>query len=112
MKYTSFEQEWDALRHETGRCPLDDAELSRRVRCAVWTDRQPAAVRPLTARRRPWRWVAAAVVLLVVAVPVGLHAAWPKSLPTVTLDGDCFYFVCNRGCQADETTELLNLLIH
>ena len=98
------------------RCPMSDAEIDRTVHRAVWSAREDEPEGQATDSRGPrWpmvRWAAAAaIVVAMVATAVGLLMPSSSDVPRVTLDGQRFYFMCNRGCSADVTVKMLNNII-
>ena len=107
---TDFDKQWERRKAWRGRCPLDDAELRRRVlRAQVAASPFP---QPSTFNTRRWLPAAAAACLLAVLLPLGLRKpTTSRDVARVNVGGTSFLFVCNCDCPPDETVAQINRMI-
>ena len=109
---TDFDRQWERRKAWRGRCPLDDAELRRRVQCAQTLDKNSSLITHHSSlNTRLWLPAAAAACLLAVLLPLGLREQHKSDVEQVSVDGSSFFFVCNCDCSPDETITKINGLI-
>lgn len=101
---TDFDIQWTRYKAWRRRCPLDDAELERRVELA-----QQGMKSSFTSHLsiRLWAPAAVAACLLAVLLPLELQAQPKKNIQRVNVEGCEFYFVCNHDCSPYDTLEAL-----
>lgn len=99
----------DSMRGE--RCPLRDAKLDRSIRRAMWSDKPAESPAPPRRHSARWLWPAAAACLAALLLPLGIKSHPTGGIARVDVDGQQVYFVCNRGCSADGTIDMINTLI-
>ena len=116
---TDFDRQWERRKAWRGRCPLDDAELRRRVlraqtlggNSSLITHHSPLITHHSSLITRLWLPAAAAACLLAVLLPLGLRGQHKSDVEQVSVDGSSFFFVCNCDCSPDETITKINGLI-
>lgn len=102
---TDFDRQWERRKAWRARCPLDDAELHRRVLRAQVSGEKPSF------NARLWVPTAAAACLLAVLLPLGIRGHHKSDVEQVSVGGSSFFFVCNCDCSPDETITKINGLI-
>ena len=116
---TDFDRQWERRKAWRSRCPLDDAELRRRVLRAQTLDENSSLItqhstfniQHSTFNIRLWLPAAAAACLLAVLLPLGLRGQHTDSGTPEQIDvgGRQCYFACNHGCSAEGTVETFKM---
>ena len=105
---TDFDKQWERRKAWRATCPLDDAELRRRVQRA---QQETTELSTFHFSLSTFRWVpaAAAACLLAVLLPLGLRAHQADGPESVVVEGRQCYFACNNGCSPEGTVEMFRV---
>ena len=108
---TDFDRQWERRKAWRGRCPLDDADLRRRVlRAQTLGENSPLITHHSPLITRLWLPAAAAACLLAVLLPISIKMSQQQNQCVRHVNvSDCdFFFACNKGCSAETMIVMFN----